>query len=45
MPNGSGNYTKGWYDTAIPMYVSKGIGTSILPIRFASRSEIATFNF
>jgi uncharacterized protein len=45
MPNGSGNYTKGWYDTAIPMYVSKGIGTSILPIRFGSRSEIAIFNF
>ncbi len=45
MPKGSGVYTKGWYKTAIPMYVSKGIGTSIMPIRFGSRSEIAFFHF
>lgn len=45
MPKGSGVYKKGWYETAIPMYVSKGIGTSILPIRFGSRSEIAIFYF
>ncbi len=26
------------------MYVSKGIGTSIFPVRFGARAEIATFN-
>ncbi len=45
MPNGSGVYKRGWYKMAIPMYVSKGIGTSIMPIRFGSRSEIAIFHF
>ncbi|MCD8445107.1 metallophosphoesterase [Tenacibaculum finnmarkense] len=40
-PQGSGNYLKGWYDKAEPkMYISKGIGTSILPIRFGARAEM-----
>jgi len=40
-PQGSGKYLKGWYtDTEPKMYVSKGIGTSILPIRFGARAEI-----
>lgn len=40
-PNGSGKYLKGWYkDTEPYMYVSKGIGTSILPIRFGARAEV-----
>jgi predicted MPP superfamily phosphohydrolase len=26
-----------------PIYVSRGIGTSILPIRFGARPEIAVF--
>lgn len=40
-PQGSGNYLKGWYKESEPkMYVSKGIGTSILPIRFGARAEI-----
>lgn len=44
-PQGSGNYLKGWYkDGAKKMYVSKGIGTSILPVRFMARAEIAVFN-
>lgn len=39
-PQGSGNYLKGWYKNTEPkMYVSKGIGTSILPVRFGSRAE------
>lgn len=43
-PQGSGKYLKGWYkDDKKNMYVSKGIGTSILPIRFLSRAEIALF--
>lgn len=38
---GSGRYLKGWYrDAEPPMYISKGIGTSVLPIRFGARAEI-----
>jgi len=43
-PQGSGNYLSGWYKENDPiLYVSKGIGTSILPIRFGARAEIAIF--
>ena len=45
LPKGSGKYLKGWYDEKSPgMYVSKGIGTSIIPARFFARAEIAIFN-
>lgn len=45
LPQGSGKYIKGWYnDNAHPLYVSKGIGTSMLPARFGARAEIAIFN-
>jgi predicted MPP superfamily phosphohydrolase len=44
IPNGSGEYISGWYKEAKPhLYVSKGIGTSIHPVRFGARAEIATF--
>ena len=40
-PRGSGKYLKGWYKESEPkMYISKGIGTSILPIRFGARAEM-----
>ena len=40
-PQGSGRYLKGWYKDSEPkMYISKGIGTSILPIRFGARAEM-----
>lgn len=40
-PQGSGKYLKGWYEESEPkMYISKGIGTSILPIRFGARAEM-----
>jgi hypothetical protein len=40
-PPGSGNYLKGWYTEKEPkMYISKGIGTSILPIRLGARAEM-----
>ena len=40
-PQGSGKYLKGWYKKSGPkMYISKGIGTSILPIRFGARAEM-----
>ncbi|HYK75701.1 MAG TPA: metallophosphoesterase [Daejeonella sp.] len=46
-PEGSGRYVSGWYreNACPPLYVSKGIGTTIWPIRFGARSEIAIFNF
>ncbi len=43
-PGGSGNYLKGWYQLdTIKMYVSKGIGTTVLPLRFFARAEVAIF--
>ena len=40
-PRGSGEYLKGWYKESEPkMYISKGIGTSILPVRFGARAEM-----
>lgn len=38
-PQGSGSYLKGLYKNS-KMYVSKGIGTSLLPIRFGARAEV-----
>jgi predicted MPP superfamily phosphohydrolase len=44
MPPGSGSYASGLYETSTcELYISKGIGTSILPIRFGARPEIAVF--
>ncbi len=43
-PPGSGRYVAGWYSAGsgpARMYVSRGVGTSVLPIRFACRPEIA----
>lgn len=48
LPFGSGKYVKGWYQENKDdpkMYVSKGIGTTFLPLRFGSRAEIALFHF
>ncbi len=45
-PIGSGRYVSGWYDDELaPMYVSRGIGTSGIPLRLGSRAEISVFNF
>jgi predicted MPP superfamily phosphohydrolase len=42
LPRGSGHFLEGWYeDGGTKMYVSRGIGTSTLPIRFFCRPEIA----
>lgn len=42
-PPGSGRYDNGWYTrpNGARMYVSRGIGTSILPIRFRCAPELA----
>ena len=43
-PGGSGDYLRGWYSNEqSKMYVSKGIGTTILPIRFFARAEASIF--
>ena len=43
-PGGSGRYVKGWYRSKeTRMYVSKGIGTTIFPIRFCCRAEATIF--
>ena len=43
-PGGSGRYLNGWYksDESL-MYVSKGVGTSYIPIRFGARAEVPIF--
>ncbi len=44
-PFGSGNYVKGWYKNELSqLYVSKGIGTRALPLRFGSRAEAIIFH-
>jgi uncharacterized protein len=44
LPKGSGRYLKGWYNNNPALYVSKGVGTGLLPFRFRSRAEVAVFN-
>ena len=42
LPSGTGDYLEGWYEkNGSRLYVSRGIGTSILPIRFLCRPEVA----
>ena len=41
LPRGCGRFVEGWYEErGTRMYVSRGIGTSILPIRFFCRPEL-----
>lgn len=43
-PQGSGKFKSGLYQTTTcPLFVSKGIGTSIVNFRFGARPEIAVF--
>lgn len=43
-PGGSGRYVSGWYrDGALDLYVSRGIGTSVVPVRLGSTPEVAFF--
>lgn len=43
-PTGSGRFVAGWYRTQWgDLYVSKGVGTSVLPLRIGARPEIALF--
>ncbi len=45
-PPGSGKYVSGWYRETLPhLYVSRGIGTTGVPVRLGSRAEVTIFNF
>jgi len=42
LPRGSGRFLEGWYtERGSKMYVSRGIGTTFLPIRFRCSPELA----
>lgn len=46
LPEGSGRYLRGWYGDAPPrLYVSRGLGTTSLPIRFMATPELACFQW
>ncbi len=45
LPPGSGRFVEGWYEEAgTKMYVSRGVGTSVLPVRLLCAPEIAIFD-
>ncbi len=44
LPEGSGDYVSGWYRGQRPwLYVSRGVGNSVLPVRIGSMPEVAFF--
>ena len=50
LPPGSGRYVAGWYgrqggDALPPLYVSRGVGTSLIPIRLGAVPEVAVFEW
>lgn len=45
LPPGSGQFVAGWYETEVcPLYVSRGLGTSLMPFRFFARPEVTLFD-
>lgn len=45
-PPGSGKYVSGWYRQGIvPLYVSRGLGASVLPFRLGAVPEISYFEW
>jgi predicted MPP superfamily phosphohydrolase len=41
VPRGSGRFRQGWYDAALGrVYVSRGVGTSVVPLRFLCPPEL-----
>ena len=45
-PRGSGRYVAGWYaGTPAPLFVSRGIGTSLLPVRLGATPELAVIDW
>jgi len=46
LPRKAGTFVKGWYNEEKPyLYLSKGFGTSSIPVRFGARAEITLFNY
>lgn len=46
LPHGSGGYVSGWYrDDGPALYVSRGIGTSLVPMRIGATPELAQFDW
>jgi len=46
LPAHNGDYVNGWYYDKKPyVYVSKGYGTSKIPVRFGARAEITLFEY
>ena len=46
LPRGTHGYTAGWYrDGGIPLYVSRGIASTGIPVRFMCPPELATFRW
>lgn len=46
VPRGVGRFLRGWHDhNGLKMYVSKGFGTSVLPLRFCARAELTFFDY
>lgn len=47
LPEGSGRYVAGWYhdDGLPPLYVSRGIGTSKIPIRIGATPELVQIDW
>ena len=45
LPRGSGGYVSGWYrgPSRLPMYVSRGIGTSLVRARLGAPPEVSVF--
>lgn len=41
LPPGSGGYVAGWYrEGGVPLYVTRGVGTSVIPFRLGSVPEL-----
>lgn len=46
LPRGSGRYVSGWYRDTVPaMYVSRGLGTSVVRARHGAVPEVAVFDW
>ena len=46
LPRGCGRYVAGWYrDGGPPMYVSRGIGTSLVPVRIGATPELVRLDW
>jgi predicted MPP superfamily phosphohydrolase len=45
-PPGSGRYVSGWYrDGAVDLFVSRGLGTSVVPVRLGATPELAVVDW